>query len=177
MNMGTRGFGDGVSFTSFTGDNGRATTMAGGGAFLEPFMVGSFPRFDVVVTLCTVRVFLITEYRLLEELGTLKFVDVVAVDPYVECRYILGMGGDSGIDSGSVCIDRLLSLIARAFGLGLFSSAEIFGVISSKVVELLSRVGERSGDEVRSVTNVLCPDDIYEYLLLPLLRSSSWRPS
>lgn len=83
VKIGTGGFGDGESFT---GDSGRATTIADGGAFLEPFMVGSLLRLGIAVTLGTFGDFLMVENRLLDELGTLKFGAVVGPGPYVECR-------------------------------------------------------------------------------------------
>ena len=60
--------------------------------------------------------------------------------------------------------------MAEAFGRGRLSSRETLGVVSSKVVDALSRVGDRSGESDLEVTKVGWPEDIYDKRL-PLYSS------
>jgi hypothetical protein len=99
------------------------------------------------------------EKRLLDEFGILKF-GVATVALKVEWRCVLVMFCDSRTGMGTVCIDLRLSLMAEAFGLGRLSSIDILGVMSSKVVDALSLVGERSSELLLETVIVGWPDDI-----------------
>ena len=75
-----------------------------------------------------------------------------------------------------VCMDRRRPARMRAFGFGPNSSLETIDKTSSYVV-MLSRVGELVADECWDVTNVRCPEDMYDSRLAFSRRFSRWRAS